>query len=316
MKKILLGLMTLSIGTFALELDSVELESGLRGFEIETNFYRENLNDQKSVLLPIAEKYSLIRANNSFIKQTMLDDNTDRENVYKIAYNHSELNDSRATGFNLLYFSTLDEEERVGISFNYSKLDSEYENLDLKGDFYQLNLFFNKKDYHEMREIFWSGYLGTSNEDNKILEYKTKFIGLYGKYTEEIDVYYDDIIPKFYLEIDLKRLQSKFKDEKTEKKNNDSVNLGIGFEVAKIIHREELKVSLTPIIGYNHEFLEDRIYNYKGIKDQFQDEVKAGIEIKFEYEEITKFFARYEVKKSLNTSNYDNVVTVGFKVMI
>ena len=44
MKKILLGLMVLSTGAFALDLDmnTVELERGLQGFEIETNFYREN----------------------------------------------------------------------------------------------------------------------------------------------------------------------------------------------------------------------------------------------------------------------------------
>lgn len=316
MKKILLGLMILSTGVFALELDTVELESGLRGFEIETNFYRKNLNNKKDTFLPIEEKYALISENNNFINRTMLDDNTDRESIYKVGYSYSELNDSKVNGFNLMYAPLLDEEERVGINFNYSRLDSKYGNLDLKGEFYQLNLFYNKKDPSNLKEIFWSGYLGASNEDNKSLDYKTRFIGLYGKYTQQIETYYDEVIPKIYVEADLKRLQSKFKDEKTEKKNNDSINLGIGFEASKIVYYEGLKVSLTPLVGYNHEFLKDRIYNYKGIKDQFQDEAKAGMEIKFEYEEITKLFVRYEVKKSLNTSNYDNVVTVGFKVMI
>lgn len=318
MKKILLGLMVLSTGAFALDLDmnTVELERGLQGFEIETNFYRENLNNKKNVFLPISEKYSLIRANNYFINQTMEDDNTFRDNIYKVGYTYSGLNDSKSNGFNLMYAPLLDEEERVGINFNYSRLDSKYGNLDLKGDFYQLNLFYNKKDPSDLKEIFWTGYLGASNEDNKNLDYKTRFIGFYGKYTQQIETYYDDFIPKIYVEADLKRLQSKFKDERTEKKNNDSIDLGVGFEVSKIVYYEGLKVSLIPIIGYNHEFLKDRIYNYKGIKDQFQDEAKAGMEIKFEYEEITKLFARYEVKKSLNTSNYDNVVTVGIKVMI
>lgn len=318
MKKLLLGLIILSTRAFALDLDMniVELERGLQGFEIETNFYRENLNDKKDVFLPISEKYSLIRANNYFINQTMEDDNTFRDNIYKIAYTYSKLNGSKSNGFNLMYAPLLDEEKRVGINFNYLRLDNNYENLDLKGNFYQLNLFYNKKDLSNLKEIFWTSYLGASNEDNKNLNYKARFIGLYGKYTQQIETYYDNFIPKIYIETDLKRLQFKFQDERTEKKNNDSIDLGFGFEISKIVYYERLKVSLTPVIGYNHEFLKDRIYNYKYEKDQFQDEVKAGIEIKFEYEEITKLFARHEVQRSLNTSNYNNIFTVGLKMMI
>ncbi|MCJ8341510.1 MAG: hypothetical protein MJH09_01455 [Cetobacterium sp.] len=317
-KYILFGFFTLSSLALAIDLDTSinnsMLESGMRGFEIEGNFIREQLDNKNNRNLPLFEKYSLINANNSLLNRELEYDNLDRENIYKVGFNRLNINKSNINEVNLLYGTLLDENERVGIALNLANSTNKYNNLNLKGKFYQLNLFYNNKDIENSSEVFSTVYLGYSKDKKNEISLDNKFVGFYGKYTKNIETDYDLFTPKYYFEGDFKRLQVKEKPINNKNKNNDSINVGTGLSLEKEISYEELLIKITPYIGYNKEFLDKRIYKSVGVKDNFEDQGKIGIKISGKYEEVIEIFTKLEVKKSLNTSNTDTVGTIGFKI--
>lgn len=304
MKKIIIGLIVLNNCIFA-----VELERGYTGAEFGINTV--NINTSNNNLL--FDKYELIKANNRYLLKTLQDDNTDRVNIYKVAYNYTNISKSKGNGVNILYSYSPELEKRIGINLNYTNLKNKS-----KEDFGQANIFYNSKDYSDMTELFSTIYLGVGKDkDNKNIKLDSRFIGLYTKYTSSIDTYYDNFFPKVYMETDLKRLEiKKNKNIKNKKTKNDSINFGIGTELEKVVYENDLKISLIPKFSYNHEFLENRKYKYYKEKDYFANKAGIGLEVKAEYNEVAKAFVRYDYKKSINTSDYINIVSVGLKIML
>lgn len=307
MKKIILGLIAWQSMILA-----VDIEKGYTGFEFDSNI--TSISSTKELeKKPLFTKYSLMKINNDYLLKTLTDDNTDRENIYKLGYTFSKINKDKGNGFNILYSFSPEFEKRIGFNLNYTDLNNNHST----GDYGQLNIFYNYKDYSDFTQIFSTIYSGYSKEkyrDSNKLD--TKFIGLYTKYSNVIDNYYDNFFPKIYIENDIKRTEEKYKisSSKNKKIKNDSVNFGIGTELEKVIYEDDLKISITPIISYNHEFLEEKIY--KNSKDPFEQEGRIGIELKAEYNEISKIFVRYDYKKSFNTSNDMNVFSAGLKIML
>ncbi|SKA06360.1 hypothetical protein SAMN02745174_02424 [Cetobacterium ceti] len=304
MKKIILGLIAWQ--SLALATD---IEKGYTGIEFDTN--TSIINTEKKIENPLFKKYSLMKINNEYLVKTLTDDNTDRENIYKLAYTFSKIDNSKGNGFNLLYSYSPELEKRIGFNLNYTDLDSK----NSKGDFSQLNIFYSYKDYSDFTHFFTTLYSGYSKEKSKTSsKLNSKFIGLYTKYSDVIDNYYDNFYPKFYIENDIKRIEEKPKTSKNKKRKNSSINFGIGTELEKVIYEEALKISIIPIISYNHEFLSKK--KYKDSKDPFEQEARIGVELKAEYNEVSKLFIRYDYKKSFNTSNNMNVFTAGIKIML
>lgn len=311
MKKLILGLIACQSLIFA-----VDLERGYTGLEFDTNM--SVINTGKELKTPLFTKYSLIKINNDYLLKTLTDDNTDRENIYKLGYMYSNINDNIGNGINLLYSYSPELEKRIGFNLNYTDLDNEYNKTRLTGDFGQFNIFYNYKDYSDFTQFFITAYGGISKEKEKISDYglNTRYIGLYSKYSDTIDNYYDNFYPKLYFETDIKRTEVKEKVEKIENKKvkNDSINFGIGSELEKVIYDDNLRISITPIFSYNYEFLENR--KYKGTIDYFEQEGRAGIELKAEYSEVSKLYIRYDYKKSFTTSSDMNIFSTGIKIMI
>ena len=297
--------------------EMTDIEPGLKGIEIEANYLTRQLSDKEQRGIELLEKYTLIETNNSFLNRELEKDNIDRENLFKVGYNRIEINKSDIDSFNLLFGTTIYDDERLGISFNYSKLKDKYQGVKLDGNFYQANFFYNQKD-QDGSEVFTTLYLGASDEDNSDVSFKTKFIGFYGKYAKELNSDLNYFTPRLYFEGDMKRIQGKI-DTGIEKKkeNNDSINAGLGVEaVTEVFLADEVKVDVKAKTGYNHEFMEKRKYKTYDIKkDDFKDNMKAGIEVSVKYKEVLEVYGGYEVRKSLSASNYENVGTVGFKIM-
>lgn len=311
MKKIILGLIACQSLAFA-----VDVEKGYSGIEFDTNM--AVVNTEKQLENPLFNKYSLMKVNNDYLIKTLSEDNTDRENIYKLGYTFSNISNSKGNGLNLMYSYSPEFEKRIGFNLNYTDLSNEYNKVETDGDFGQLNIFYNYKDYSNFTEFFITVYGGLSKEEDKDESSKkidSKFIGIYSKYSDVIDNYYYNFFPKIYIETDIKRTELKEKsDIGSEKEKNDSINAGIGAELQKVIYDENLKVSITPVISYNHEFLGDK--KYKNDKDYFEQEGRIGLELKAEYNEISKFYIRYDYKKSFNTSQDMNIVSAGIKIML
>lgn len=311
MKKVILGLIVCQSIAFG-----VDIERGYSGIEFDTNV--ATINTEKKLENPLFNKYSLIKINNDYLLKTLSEDNTDRENIYKLGYTFSSISESKGNGVNVMYSYSPEFEKRIGFNLNYTDLDNEYNDIKATGDFGQLNIFYNYKDYSDFTEFFITAYGGLAKEKEKNdsnIKMDSKFIGLYSKYSDVIDNYYYNFFPKVYIEADIKRVELKEKiDSKTEKEKNDSINAGIGTELQKVIYDEELKVSIIPLISYNHEFLGDK--KYKNDKDYFEQEGRIGIELRAEYNEVSKAFIKYEYKKSFNTSEDMKVVSAGIKIML
>lgn len=308
-KLMLGGVILLQSATFA----SVTVEKGYSGVEFETNM--TIINSTNKLNNPLFSKYSLIQANNNYISRTLEEDNTDRENIYKLGYTYSNIIKNKGNGINLMYSYSPEADTRIGINANYTRLDNNYSYFKGKGNFGQLNIFYNQKDYQNLAEVFSTLYLGLSNEKdkNKDVKIDNKFIGLYNKYSVTIPNDYYNFFPKVYVEADLKRIELKEKKNDIRTKN-DSINIGIGANLEKIIYENDLKISIIPNIAYNHEFLDKR--KYKGTQDIFKDDGKIGIEIKVEYKEITKGFIKYEYKKSFSNAEDMGVMSAGIKIML
>lgn len=308
-KLMLGGVILLQSATFA----SVTVEKGYSGVEFETNM--TIINSTNKLNNPLFSKYSLIQANNNYISRTLEEDNTDRENIYKLGYTYSNIIKNKGNGINLMYSYSPEADTRIGINANYTRLDNNYSYFKGKGNFGQLNIFYNQKDYQNLTEVFSTLYLGLSNEKdkNKDVKIDNKFIGLYNKYSVTIPNDYYNFFPKVYVEADLKRIELKEKKNDIRTKN-DSINIGIGANLEKIIYENDLKISIIPNIAYNHEFLDKR--KYKGTQDIFKDDGKIGIEIKAEYKEITKGFIKYEYKKSFSNAEDMGVMSAGIKIML
>lgn len=309
MKKVILGLIM-----YQSLLLAVDLEYGYSGVEFDTNM--SVINSGKKLKSPLFTKYSLMRINNDYLLKTLADDNADRENIYKLGYIYSNINDNPGNGINLLYSYSPEFDKRIGFNLNYTKFNNGYDRRKLTGDFGEFNIFYNYKDYSDFTQFFITAYGGISKEKSLDSKLDTKFIGLYTKYSNVVDNYYDNFYPKVYLETDIKRTEVKEKvtNINNKKIKNDSINFGIGSELEKVVYDDTLKISVTPIFSYNYEFLENR--KYKDNKDYFKQEGRIGIELKTEYNEMSKLYARYEYKKSFNTSSDMNIFSTGIKISL
>lgn len=309
-KEIILGLIACQSLAFA----EVDVEKGYSGLEFDTNM--AVLNSGNKLETPLFAKYSLMKINNDYLLKTLSEDNTDRENIYKLGYTLSSINDSKGNGLNLMYSYSPDFEKRIGLNLNYTDLNNEYGNIDTNGDYGQLNIFYNYKDYTNFTEFFITAYGGLAKEKESNTKIDSKFIGLYTRYSDIIDNYYYNFFPKIYVEADIKRLEEKEKiNSKNEKYKNDSINAGIGTELQKVIFEEnDLKVSVIPVVSYNHEFLGDK--KYREDKDYFEQEGKIGFEVRAEYKETSKIFFKYDYKKSFSSSEDMNLVSAGVKIML
>lgn len=304
MKKIILGLIACQSLAFA----EVDVEKGYSGIEFDTNMAILNSSDKLET--PLFTKYSLMKINNDYLVKTLSEDNTDRENIYKLGYTHSSINDSKGNGLNLMYSYSPEFEKRIGFNVNYTDLNK------INGDYGQLNIFYNYKDYSNFTEFFTTLYGGIAKEKENNMKIDSKFIGLYTRYSDIIDNYYYNFYPKVYVEGDLKRIEEKEKsNNKSKKYKNDSINVGIGTELQKVIFEEnDLKVSIIPVISYNHEFMENK--KYRNDKDYFEQEGRIGVELRAEYKETSKIFFKYDYKKSFSTSEDMGIVSAGIKIML
>ena len=198
MKKIILGLIVCQSIALA-----VDIEKGYMGFEFDSNI-TDIRSTEELEKRPLFTKYSLMKINNDYLLKTLTDDNTDRENIYKLGYTFSKINKDKGNGFNILYSFSPEFEKRIGFNLNYTDLNNNHST----GDYGQLNIFYNYKDYSNFTQIFSTIYSGYSKEkyknSNKL---DTKFIGLYTKFSNIIN-YYDNFFPKIYIENDIKRTEA------------------------------------------------------------------------------------------------------------
>lgn len=184
----------------------------------------------------------------------------------------------------------------LGLNYNYSDLKF---NSVSNGSLNQLNLFFKVgNDDTTLISSFYGGLLDDEKNSDK-----DNFIGFKTLYENNYHTY-DETTYSTYLNFDIYRYQNKMVD--TE---NDSISIEPGVAYIKEVS-DTLK--LRADISYYHEFSNSV---YETLDSTFGDSLnlKIGVSSKIKTVEL---FPRYELKKSLNDSNYSNNIGIAFKINI
>lgn len=276
----------------------VEVEKGVSGFEIDSNYKNSSINsglkgDEKI----LHNKYSLIENNkdNLFTKLEKL--NNDKGDIYSIGYSGFKNDDITSNGADFIYINRYSDTTDLGISYNIAEIDFKKEN----GNLNEINLF---SKFRENDEFFIISLYGGFLDDGKNSD---NFYGLTGKYETLLDYYSEDSI-KFspFTIFNLSQYDSEEIKEKC-----DSIEIELGLKAEKNL-TNNIDVSIST--SYKKEFADKYI---EGIGDsgEFEDSFKAKVEIPITVKNFS-IAPTYEIEKSLNNSNYNYSIGVNFKIEI
>lgn len=311
MKKIILLNLILSSIAFSNEYfltREVEQERGVSGLEFKIAANKvETKNKSKNEY--ITEKYAMIKNINENLFERLDRDDFEKEKLITFLYDNYSYNDSKADNFALLMANKINDDYRVGAYLDYLTFNNDERNTD--GEIYQANLFF--RYYNDDEKSFNASlYAGRMNEEYKIeKDYKGKYYGFNGELKKKYYTYSEINYAPFF-KFDMKR----YEDKVTEKKRkNDSIETALGISFEKEIFYNsvgEADIKISPI--FSKEFLEERKY-----KDREGEEFKESLGVKCELPVrigIVDMIGTYEIKKSLNTSNYENRAGIMLQINI
>ena len=145
---------------------------------------------------------------------------------------------------------------------------------------------------------------------------RNRVVGIYAKQEIPLNLAKFNLIEnglKGYLEIDTHRISVQKPKEKNSKEKfenkNDSINGTIGLIYSPEAYEyKDFKLKTKASIGYNKEFLEKRKYKTFNEKDDNTDNLKAKVNLDFEYKNINLGIEDVYTK-SLNSKNYENKVS-------
>lgn len=318
MKKIIIcGIFaTLAVAAQGTEIDlseTVTREWGMSGLEFTGNYTNVNRKNE-SKADKLKDIYSMIENTNNYLSNELSKDTFDKDYLLKFNYNYLRAEDLKAPGFNLTFAGFYDESNRIGVNVTYTDIKSKLVDMDTDGEGYQLSLFWLNSDIFDNSSSFINIYYGTTKEDIDDIndEYKTNYYGAYGK-IEKLYEGFNDFSKGYNVELEAKKIEDEI-GERDEK--NTSATVATNGIIQKIFFvGDDSTVTLKATAGYKREFLEDRKY-HEIMDDEYRDSLNAAVQLDLKVAEVLDIYSKFEVKKSLNTSDNENRVMLGFKLSI
>lgn len=299
-------LSTFSYGTEFLGLPSPVLEEGVSGIRVSSNYRVINLN--KSIADPIKDIYKISGNNNELLFDSV-SKNTSSDFLIDVNVGYLRRETLKSPNTSLVLGYSLDEDNMIGLGFNYNNFKGRYSGIKSKGDGYQLNLFYkNQEDLETLTTILYAGTLD-ERLNNTREKLDNTYWGLHARY-EVLEESYNELFKGYRIDIDGKQLRQK---QENQKRTNDSIKAGLKGIVKKEIEiKDNQKISFEILSGYEREFMDTRVYK-KIMKDDFKDSVGIEAKVGYKFEEKIVGYVSVEGKKSLNTSNTETIVNIGIK---
>ncbi len=298
---------SLSFGYEELGLPAPELEKGVSGVSISSSY--KLLNYDKSKVDEVKNIYRIIQNNNDNLFRVATNEIWDNDKLVNININYLKGDTLSSPNSSVLLGTSIDEDSKVGVVLNYNDFKGEYNDIKTTSDGYQVNLFYSKYNFDE--SLITTLYAGTLdekiNKENKKID--NSYWGLHTRY-EYLTESYNELFKGYRVDIEGKQLKQKYQ---LQKKTNDSIKASL-----KGILKKEIeiiaghKIILEVISGYQHEFMENRVYK-NVMTDDFRSSMNIEGKINYKFNERINTYISLEGKKSLNTSDKESIFTGGVK---
>jgi hypothetical protein len=297
---------TLSYGTEFLGLPSPELQKGVSGISISTNY--NFLDSEKTKADYIKDVYRVSANNNEILFNNLPGEIL---NGYFFHINIGELKGKtlNAPNVSILNGYSLDDNNTIGIGLFYNQITGKYEGIKTKGDDYQLNLFYKLEN--EFETLVTTIYTGSLDEKDKNINEKidNKYWGLHSRY-EVLEESYNLLFKGYRIDLEGKQLRE---NQKSHKTTNDSVRGSVKGIVKKDIEiMDNSMITFEVLGGYEREFMEKRVYE-KVMTDDFRDALVLEAKVGYKITEQINTNLSVEYTKSLNTSNDEIAINMGIK---
>ena len=160
-----------------------------------------------------------------------------------------------------------------------------------------------------MEEIIGRDELKLDKKENKE---KANYYGIYGIYSRKLPYEYlgtfDYLTPSFFIDTNYLRYDFRSKEKESKNRKNNTLNSTIGLKGNNEIFIDDIKITTTLKTGYNRE------YNSLDTKEKDLNKVIGEIKTTIKYNEVIDIYASYKIEKSMDTSYYERVGTVGLKI--
>lgn len=293
---------------------SGDLMVGYSGIGASGNYIRYSTNKRIEDLNFLDYKYSYIDSLNKQLVGTLENDNKEIEKIIILDYTKFKFERYNPNVFSILLgiSNSHDNKSRAGFKLNFGngRLN------DFKERDYSGQLFYNLK--YTTSEFNFIGFLGKNeikkNEDKE----KGLYYGIFGKYRKNIldkyIGYFDYLEPSFFIDTTIQRYNTENrKNNKKTKINNSSINSTLGLEGNKDFIIDDISIKASLKTGYNREFLEKKKYKFFNKKEDSKDNIIGELGVTLTYNDFIGFNTSYQIKKSLNTSDYIDKVEIGIK---
>ncbi|MGL4862764.1 MAG: hypothetical protein ACRC4T_06535 [Cetobacterium sp.] len=298
---------SLAFGYEDLGLPAPELEKGVSGISISSNY--KILNYDKSKVDEVKNIYRVIENNNEVLFKATSSETWDNEYLLNLNIGYLKGDTLNSPNSSIVLGTSIDEDSKIGIGFNYSDLEGKYNKIKTKSNGYQIDLFYSKYGFDEnLTTILYVGSLDEkfNKEDKKI---DNTYWGLHTRY-EYLTEHYNELFKGYRIDIEGKQLRQKYQSQKN---TNDSIKASLKGILKKEIEMiEGHKIILEVISGYQHEFIENRVYKNL-MDDDFRNSINIEGKINYRFDERIEGYISLEGKKSLNTSNTETIFTGGIK---
>lgn len=293
--------------------ETVSREWGMSGLEFTGNYMNINRKN-KSEADKLKDIYAIIDSTNSYLSNELSKDTFDKDYLLKFNYNYLKAEDLTAPSFNLTLAGFYDESNRVGINLTYTDIKSKLENIDTDGEGYQVSLFWLNSEVFDNSSMFMNIYYGNTNEDIDDIDskYETTYYGIYTK-LEKLYEGYNDFSKGYNVELEAKRIEDEI--EERDEKNTSATAAINGILQKEFFITDDSTATFRITTGYEREFLEDKVY-HKIMDTEYQDSLNVKANLDFKVAEILDIYSSFELKKSLNTSENENRIMLGFKLSI
>lgn len=283
MKKCLLLYFLICNIILGLNLDHIEIEKGNKGPEIEFNYLNINKNINLIQNFSNSKDYYLIQENTNLIKETILNNNNDKEYTNKLFVNKYVIEKEETFGINWLYSSILEEYDNI---YKIMGISSSYNQLKNKDYFYNLNIFFNKNWNNGEDDFLIITSIGEKNRD--IAKPNSRYFELLGIYQTKYQTKYDFIYYSPYLEFDFIRYHYF-----THLKKENIFITKPGVEFKKIDFYKKYNIENILNIGYK-----------QNISTNFNNILTTEIKMSILYNKQLKFSIIYRFEKNIKDSNF------------
>lgn len=286
---------------------------GYSGISGSTKYIQYSSNKEKEDINFLNYKYLYIDSLNKDLINSLENDNKENEKIFNVDYSKFKFNKYDSNIYSVLLGISNNSNSRVGLKLNYEDGElKKSKNKDISGQF-----FYSYKNKN--KEYNFIGFLGKN--DIKEIENKEKnlYYGFYGKYKQGIKDeylgYFSYLEPSLFFDTTIQRYDTKVQENKENKKIiNSSINSTIGIEGKKeFIIDSSIKISPIVSVGYNREFLEKKKFKSYEIKEENKDNIFGEVGINLSYNDFINIESQYQIKKSINTSDYTDRVMIGIK---